>query len=127
MDNPSLKGGQIWLAGMAIHEMSDYQASRAGIQLVPEDRRIIPGLTVEENLEMGAFLRRDVDTFDLDAEGGGRFRVVLHAEGARFDVLDAFAGAVVEVQVRELALALERVDVLLPALRVSQQTIGQHH
>ncbi len=50
MDNPSLKGGQIWLAGMAIHEMSDYQASRAGIQLVPEDRRIIPGLTVEENL-----------------------------------------------------------------------------
>lgn len=50
MDNPSLKGGEIWLGGMAVHEMSDYQASRSGIQLVPEDRRIIPGLTVEENL-----------------------------------------------------------------------------
>ena len=30
--------------------MKAYQASRAGIQLVPEDRRIIPGLSVEENL-----------------------------------------------------------------------------
>ena len=50
MDNPSLKSGEIWLGGVAVHEMADYQASRAGIQLVPEDRRIIAGLTVEENL-----------------------------------------------------------------------------
>ena len=50
MDSPSLNGGEIWLAGMAVHDMADYQASRAGIQLVPEDRRVIPGLTVEENL-----------------------------------------------------------------------------
>jgi len=50
MDNPSLQGGEIWLGGAAVHDMSDYQASRSGIQLVPEDRRIIPGLTVEENL-----------------------------------------------------------------------------
>ncbi len=50
MDSPRLQSGEIWLADTAIHQMSDYQASRAGIQLVPEDRRIIPGLTVEENL-----------------------------------------------------------------------------
>ena len=50
MDEPNLKSGEIWLGGVAVHEMSDYQASRAGIQLVPEDRRVIPGLTVEENL-----------------------------------------------------------------------------
>ncbi len=49
-DSPSLQRGEIWLDGMAIHEMRDYQAARAGIQLVPEDRRIIQGLTVEENL-----------------------------------------------------------------------------
>ncbi len=30
--------------------MRAYQAARAGVQLVPEDRRIIGGLTVEENL-----------------------------------------------------------------------------
>jgi branched-chain amino acid transport system ATP-binding protein len=50
MDSPALQGGEIWLAGKAIHELSDYQAAREGIQLVPEDRRIIQGLTVEENL-----------------------------------------------------------------------------
>ena len=49
-DEPNLQKGEIWLAGQAVHEMADYQASRAGVQLVPEDRRIIPGLTVEENL-----------------------------------------------------------------------------
>ncbi len=50
MDNPNLKSGEIYLNGKAVHEMADYQASREGIQLVPEDRCIIPGLTVEENL-----------------------------------------------------------------------------
>ena len=50
--NPELRGGQIWLQGTAIHEMQDFEAALAGIQLVPEDRRIIPGLTVEENLDI---------------------------------------------------------------------------
>ncbi len=50
MDNPSLNVGEIYLNGKAIHKLSDYQAAQEGIQLVPEDRRIIPGLTVEENL-----------------------------------------------------------------------------
>jgi branched-chain amino acid transport system ATP-binding protein len=50
MDNPSLNVGEIYLNGKAIHKLADYQAAREGIQLVPEDRRIIPGLTVEENL-----------------------------------------------------------------------------
>jgi branched-chain amino acid transport system ATP-binding protein len=32
--------------------MQSYQASQAGVGLVPEDRRIIQGLTVEENLRL---------------------------------------------------------------------------
>jgi len=32
--------------------MKSHEAAVAGIGLVPEDRRIIPGLTVEENLEL---------------------------------------------------------------------------
>jgi branched-chain amino acid transport system ATP-binding protein len=32
--------------------MEAYQAANLGIQLVPEDRRIIPGMTVEENLDL---------------------------------------------------------------------------
>jgi branched-chain amino acid transport system ATP-binding protein len=47
---PRLVQGEIWLDGMAVHKMRDFQAARAGIQLVPEDRRIIPSITVEENL-----------------------------------------------------------------------------
>jgi branched-chain amino acid transport system ATP-binding protein len=48
--DPELRRGEIYLDGVAIHRMKDYQAAQNGIQLVQEDRRIIPGLTVEENL-----------------------------------------------------------------------------
>ena len=50
--DPELKTGEIWLDHQPIHEMKSYQASQAGIGLVPEDRRIIQGLTVEENLKL---------------------------------------------------------------------------
>ncbi|WP_366555165.1 ABC transporter ATP-binding protein [Aquibaculum sediminis] len=49
---PELKGGEIWLGNEAIHKLKDFQAARKGIQLVQEDRRIVPGLTVEENLQL---------------------------------------------------------------------------
>ena len=50
--DPQLKRGEIWLKGEAIHKLKDFQAAQKGIQLVQEDRRIIPGLTVEENLQL---------------------------------------------------------------------------
>ena len=50
LDDPALKHGEIWLDHKPLHEMKSHQAAQAGIALVPEDRRIIPGLTVEENL-----------------------------------------------------------------------------
>ena len=49
-ESPALKKGEIWLQGKPLHQMKSYQAAQAGVQLVPEDRRIIGGLTVEENL-----------------------------------------------------------------------------
>ena len=52
LDNPALKHGEIWLDHKPLHEMKAYQAAGAGIALVPEDRRIIAGLTVEENLKL---------------------------------------------------------------------------
>ncbi|MBZ8132816.1 ABC transporter ATP-binding protein [Afifella sp. IM 167] len=48
--SPELKTGEIWLNDLPLHKMVSHQAARAGVVLVPEDRRIIPGLTVEENL-----------------------------------------------------------------------------
>ncbi|WP_083988691.1 branched-chain amino acid ABC transporter ATP-binding protein [Devosia geojensis] len=52
LDNPVLRSGEIWIEGRPVHAMKAYEAARAGIQLVPEDRRIISGLTVEENLTL---------------------------------------------------------------------------
>ncbi|MEM7168559.1 MAG: ABC transporter ATP-binding protein [Pseudomonadota bacterium] len=52
VDDPALKHGEIWLDHKPLHEMKSHQAARVGIGLVPEDRRIIQGLTVEENLKL---------------------------------------------------------------------------
>ena len=49
---PQLRSGEIWLDHAPLHDMAAHQAAAAGIQLVPEDRRIIAGLTVEENLQL---------------------------------------------------------------------------
>ena len=52
LDNPQVQRGEIWLDHKPLHEMKAHEAAAAGIALVPEDRRIIPGLTVEENLQL---------------------------------------------------------------------------
>jgi branched-chain amino acid transport system ATP-binding protein len=52
LDDPRLASGEIWLDGQPLHRMAAWQASRNGVGLVPEDRRIIGGLTVEENLQL---------------------------------------------------------------------------
>ncbi len=52
MDNPQVTHGEIWLDHKPLHKMSSYEAAQNGVALVPEDRRIISGLTVHENLEL---------------------------------------------------------------------------
>ena len=52
LDDPQVTRGEIWLDHQPIHTMKSHEASQTGIQLVPEDRRIIQGLTVEENLKL---------------------------------------------------------------------------
>lgn len=49
---PEMRGGEVWLAGQALHEMASHEAALAGVQLVQEDRCIIQGLSVEENLDL---------------------------------------------------------------------------
>ncbi|MGJ8527146.1 ABC transporter ATP-binding protein [Maritalea sp.] len=51
-EDPQLTQGEIWLDGQPLHQMRSHEAALAGLQLVPEDRRIIQGLTVEENLTL---------------------------------------------------------------------------
>ncbi len=52
LDDPQVNRGEIWLDHQPLHNMSSYEASQVGLGLVPEDRRIIAGLTVEENLKL---------------------------------------------------------------------------
>ncbi len=50
--SPQVKHGEIWLDHKAVHSMKSYQAAQNGIALVQEDRCIIAGLTVEENIKL---------------------------------------------------------------------------
>lgn len=52
LDDPEMKAGEIYLAGESLHDKRSHEASRMGVGLVPEDRRIIGGLTVEENIKL---------------------------------------------------------------------------
>lgn len=50
VDSPQVTHGEIWLDHKPLHSMKSHEAAQLGVALVPEDRRIIPGMTVEENL-----------------------------------------------------------------------------
>ena len=52
LDDPNLTHGEIWVDRQPLHTMKAYQAAQRGVALVPEDRRIIPGLTVDESLDL---------------------------------------------------------------------------
>ena len=52
MDEPTVTHGEIWLDHQPLHNMASYDAAQHGVALVPEDRRIIAGLSVEENLQL---------------------------------------------------------------------------
>ena len=51
--------GRILFNGQDITGLSPERIVRLGISYVPQEQNIFPSLTVEENLEMGAFIRRD--------------------------------------------------------------------
>ncbi|MBL6691041.1 MAG: ABC transporter ATP-binding protein [Pseudomonadales bacterium] len=51
--------GKITFHGQEIQGIDPDQTARMGIAHVPEGREVFPFLTVEENLQMGAFSRRD--------------------------------------------------------------------
>lgn len=51
--------GSITLAGKDIRNMEPDKLVRAGMAFVPQEHNIFPSLSVQENLEMGAYVRRD--------------------------------------------------------------------
>ncbi len=54
----TLHSGQVALKGKKQTNLRHFHAARSGIAVVPQGRRIVPGLTVRENLLLGAAVRR---------------------------------------------------------------------
>src|SRR4051812_47952215 len=50
---PRLSGGDLFLNGDEVSDMSAHQRARKGVGIVPQGRHIFPHLTVEENLQVG--------------------------------------------------------------------------
>ena len=55
----NLKSGNIIINGEDISKLSPQDRVRKGISFVPQTRNVFSELTVQENLEIGAFLRED--------------------------------------------------------------------
>ncbi len=60
--------GEIIFQGQSIARKASHRVAALGVVYVPEGRRVFPRLTVRENLEMGAFLRRDRSSIAEDLE-----------------------------------------------------------
>ncbi len=51
----AIAGGAVWFEGRPLGRLAAHRIVEAGIAHVPENRRLFPRLTVEENLRMGGF------------------------------------------------------------------------
>jgi len=62
------RSGSITFMGERIDGLEGHDVVKKGICHSPEGRRIFPRMTVEENLDLGAFLRNDKDGIAADKE-----------------------------------------------------------
>jgi branched-chain amino acid transport system ATP-binding protein len=62
------RGGTITFLGERIDGAEGHDVVKKGITHSPEGRRIFPRMTVDENLDLGAFLRNDKDAIAADKE-----------------------------------------------------------
>ncbi|MDA0786372.1 MAG: ABC transporter ATP-binding protein [Proteobacteria bacterium] len=148
VDDPSLKAGEVWLDHQPLHNMKAHQAARNGIGLVPEDRRIIAGLTVEENLKLaqiappiGWSIERVYDLFPRLGErrkqegttlSGGEQQMLAIGRTLARDVklllLDEPYEGLAPVIVHEIERTLEQIKALgMTTIIVEQNAIAALH
>ncbi|MEU1225876.1 ABC transporter ATP-binding protein [Streptomyces sp. NPDC005828] len=60
--------GRITFDGQSLSSIPAHKVVSLGLAHSPEGRHIFPRLTIEENLQLGAFLRKDKDGIDQDIQ-----------------------------------------------------------
>jgi branched-chain amino acid transport system ATP-binding protein len=121
--------GRIAFAGQELRGLPTHTVARAGIAYVPEERRILPNLTVEENLRVATYaLRRDearsgiAYALELFPELGKRMRIPTRSLSGGEQQMVVLAQALVSrpkmILVDELSLGLAPLIVkrLVPTL-----------
>ena len=81
----SKRQGKAYIDGISFLDLPAHERFHLGLAYVPEDRRIVPGLTVKENLELGVISQKnrgDMNVLvDEIAETFPRLKERLHQDG----------------------------------------------
>jgi branched-chain amino acid transport system ATP-binding protein len=62
------RSGSVVLDGIELHKLPAHEIATMGVAQSPEGRMIFPRMTVLENLEMGAYVRKDRSNFSADLD-----------------------------------------------------------
>ena len=87
-----LSRGSVWFDGADISKMKAHERVLAGIVQAPEGRGVFPGMTVLENLEMGAYARVFPTKAEHDATLGRVFELFPRLEERRSQVGGTLSG-----------------------------------
>ncbi|MBY3551964.1 ABC transporter ATP-binding protein [Modestobacter lapidis] len=138
--------GEVRFDGRVVTALSAHQRVGSGISLCPEGRRLFPSLTVEENLQVGAYARRPgpwdlpavYELFPLVAErrarpaanlSGGEQQAVAIGRSLmanpRLLLLDEVSLGLAPVIVRQLYAALPRITEQGTTVLVVEQDVHQ--
>lgn len=105
--------GEIVLNGQPTHRLSAHRIVGLGIGYVPEGRRVFPVLTLEENLEMGAYHRKDRD--GVEADKARMFELFPALKGREKQLAGSLSGG------EQQMLAIARALMARPSLLVMDE------
>jgi branched-chain amino acid transport system ATP-binding protein len=87
-----LSRGSVWFDGRDISRMKAHERVIAGIVQAPEGRGVFPGMTVLENLEMGAYARTFKTKAEHEATLGSVFALFPRLEERRTQIGGTLSG-----------------------------------
>ncbi|MBV9804806.1 MAG: ABC transporter ATP-binding protein [Solirubrobacterales bacterium] len=133
-----LKGGSVMLGERELARRRPEHIRRAGVAIVPEGRRLLPGLTVEDNLRVATYALSNQDAAagraralelfpELDKRLGTQARALSGGEQQMVVLAQALVSAPRFVIIDELSLGLAPVVVqrLIPTIRtVAESGVG---